>query len=208
MKLIIFGASGGTGQELVKQAMAAGHDVTVFVRTPSRLMTQHTQLKVVQGDVGDVAQVAVAVQGHDVVISALGARRDSPKDLMATSAATLIAAMQTHGVRRLIWLTGAGVSDVGDGSSFVRTLMVGLMKLLSPQVLADSTRAFQVIKASDLDWTVVRAPRLKDGAKAGGYRAGFTPPGGKALARADAAEFMLQQLSDPTYVRKAPLIGY
>ena len=81
------------------------------------------------------------------------------------------------------------------------------MKLISPQVLEESVRTFQSVAASDLDWTVVRAPNLKDGPKQGGYHVGFTPPPPTPLAREDVAEFMLKQVSDKTYLRRAPMIG-
>lgn len=210
MKLIIFGATGGTGRAVVRQALAEGHEVTAFVRDPAKLgaYAQHERLRVVQGDVTDAARVEQVVEGADAVISALGPTRASAKDMLRAASTNIIAAMKKHGVRRLIWQTGAGVRDEGDQPSAIRIVMIMLLKLFSPQVLEDSERTFQNIKASDLEWTVVRVPALKDGPKQGGYRAGVAPPSPIPLAREDVAEFVLKQLSDNTDVHRAPMIGY
>jgi len=208
MKLVIFGATGGTGRALVRQALVAGHEVTAFVRDPAKLGIQPERLKVVQGDISDAARVEEAVSGNEAVIGALGPTRTSASDMLRKGAANVIAAMKKHGLRRLIWQTGAGVRDEGDGPSAIRSVMVFLLKLLSPKVLEDSEHTFAAIKASGLDWTVVRVPRLGDGPKVGGYVLGFTPPGPKPISREDVAEFMLRQLVENIYVHRAPMIGY
>jgi putative NADH-flavin reductase len=207
MKIIVFGATGGTGKELVKQALDAGHQVTALVRNPANLSLQNDRLEIVPGDIADMACLDQVIAGKDAVISALGPTRTSPPHAMSLGSANIVAAMKQHGVRRIIWQTGAGVIDAGDALSVIRTLMVTLMKLLSPAVLADSQQAFENIKQSGLDWTVVRVPRLKDGSKEGGIHAGFVPPGPTPVTRADVAEFMLRQLSDRTFIGKAPMIG-
>jgi putative NADH-flavin reductase len=207
MKLIIFGATGGTGQEIVRQALENGHDVTVLVRAPAKLTIQHDRLKVIVGDIGDAAAVEKAVAGADAVISALGPTRDSAPMMLTHGSANLIAAMKRHNVRRLIWQTGAGVVDEGDAPSTIRNIIIGLMKIISPRVLADSINTFNNIKHSDLDWTIVRVPMLKNGPRQGNYSAGFTPPAPKPLARADAAEFMLKQIDDKTFLRQSPMLG-
>lgn len=111
-------------------------------------------------------------------------------------------------MRRLIWQSGAGVQDEADGASAVRSAMVMLLKLLSPQAYADSVRAFENIKHSGPSWTVVRVPRLKDGPQQAQARATLVPPGATPSARADVARFMLQQLNDGAYAGKAPMISY
>ena len=206
MKLVIFGATGGTGLELIKQALELGNHVTAFGRNPAKLGLQHEQLTVALGNIANASQVEQAIVGQDAVLSSLGPTPNSPKDAMTIGSANVIAAMLKCNVRRLIWQTGAGVQMDGDAPSAIRTVMVTLMKLISPSVLLDSTQAIHNITTSGLDWTIVRVPRLKDGTKEGGIRATFTPPGPTPITRADIAAFMLGQLTDKTFIGKAPMI--
>ena len=113
MKLTVFGASGRTGHLLVEQALQAGHEVTAFVRTPSKLGIKDARLAVVQGDVADVSQVRKAVARADVVLSVIGPARNSPPDMLSGAARNIVSAMQQEGVTRLIALTGAGVAGPG-----------------------------------------------------------------------------------------------
>jgi putative NADH-flavin reductase len=207
-RVVIFGASGKTGQHAVEQALGQGHAVTAFVRDPARLPVKHERLAVIQGDVRDPASVEQAVAGHDGVIAVLGQTRPPAPDLLATGVQNILKGMEKHGVRRLIYLTGAGVPDPEDQPSVPRTIIRGLMKLISPHVLEDSERAYTAIRASDMDWTVVRVPILTDKPGAGGAKTTFTPPGPTQICRADVAKFILNQLHDESYVRRAPMLTY
>src|SRR5688572_18093218 len=108
MKIVVFGASGQTGRLLVEQALAAGHEVTALVRDPSKLAVRHERLRVLQGDVQDAGAVAGAVAGQDAVLSALGPAGPAFTS-MTLGARHILAAIEQHGVRRLVTLTGAGV---------------------------------------------------------------------------------------------------
>jgi putative NADH-flavin reductase len=208
MKVVVFGATGGTGRLLVEKALARGHEVAAFAREPSRFGLEHECLVRLPGDVGDPLPVEQAVAVADAVLSALGPTRSSSRDVMTVGARNIVQAMKKHGVHRLVWQTGAAVQDSQDEASAIRGVMVRLLRFLSPGVLEDAQRAFQLIKASGLDWTVVRVARLKDGPPAGDYRVGFAPPGPRPVSREDVAEFMLRQLSDDSYLCRAPMVGY
>jgi putative NADH-flavin reductase len=208
MKLVVLGATGRTGRLLVEKALVEGHEVAAFARNPSRLALEHERLVLLPGDVGNAVQVELAVAVAEAIISALGPTRTSSRDVMTVGARNIVEAMNRHGVRRLVWQTGAAVRDSQDPPSVIRAVMAGLLRLLSPGVLEDSERAYQIIKTSGLDWTVVRVARLKDGPEQGDYQVGFAPPGPKPVSREDVAGFMLQQLSDDSYCRQAPMIGY
>jgi putative NADH-flavin reductase len=208
MKVTVIGATGRTGRRLVLQALGAGHDVAAFTRHPAQFEIEHPRVEVVQGDVQNRDEVEEAVRGRDGVLSGLGPTPSSADDVMTTGARHIVEAMEKHGVDRLIWLTGAGISAEGDERSLLRDAIQGMIKLFSPGVLEDSARAFDLIIESDLDWTVVRVPRLKEGPAQGGYRATFKPPGPQALSRADVAAFMVEQLEDDAYVRQAPMLTY
>jgi putative NADH-flavin reductase len=209
MKLVVFGASGRTGRPLVEQALAQGHDVTAYVRTPSKLadLDGRPNLRLVQGDVYDAAKVAEAVAGQDAVLSALGPEKPA-FDQMQTGARYVLAAMKEHGVRRLVTLTGAGVPAPQDRPTLVNKAIAWLLKRINPEVLADAQAHVDLVRASDVDWTVVRVPRLVDGPHTGKVRVGWAGVGtGIRINRADAADFMLRQLSDTTHLRQMPMIS-
>lgn len=204
MKLTIFGATGPSGRELVRQALDGGHSVTAFVRDPARLPFQHERLSVARGDVLDQAAVDAAVAGRDAVISALGINRGSPKTIHADGTKRIVAAMERHGVRRYIGLSAFGAGDSRDGSLYVRLTWA----LLRPN-LEDKQRHEELIRASELDWTLIRPPRLTNGPATGRYRTGsdirMRPTA--QVSRADVAAFALSQLDDDEFVRRAPAIA-
>lgn len=208
MKLTIFGASGRTGRHLVRAALAAGHDVTAFVRNPATFDLSDPRLRVVQGDSADANAVARAVQGADAVLSALGPVKGSPKDLLITAQHHIVSAMQAAGVRRFVALTGAGVRDAQDQPKLIDHIFGFLLKLTAADVLQDSINGVERVRASSLDWIVVRAPRLTDGPALGRWRVGYVgKESGTQISRADLAAFMLQQVTDDTWLRKMPMIS-
>jgi putative NADH-flavin reductase len=208
MKILIFGATGGTGIEIVKQALEAGHEVTAFVRTPAKMTIQHSKLKLVTGDVMDAAAVETAVSGQDAVISALGPSRPPVPGMMETAAQNIVTAMKKVGIRRLISTTGAGVRHPQDQPKLIDHLMKGLLTLLAGHVLRDSAANVQVICASDLDWTIVRFPRLLDGPHSGKYHVGYLgKDSGSQLSRADGADFVLRELAQGKFIHQMPVIS-
>lgn len=209
MKLAIFGASGRTGRPLVEQALAAGHAVTALVRTPSSFPINHGRLNVVQGSVEDATKVDEAVAGADAVLSVLGHTKSSNKDVLTVGTRNIVNAMQKHGVRRLISLTGAGVRNPHDQPKLVDKLFGFALARLQPDLLRDSENHVKVIQGSDLDWTVVRGPRLTEGPRTGKYRVGYVgKDSGTQASRADIADFMLKQVTDTTYLKKLPVVSY
>ena len=165
MKLVIFGATGGTGRHLVEQALAEGHQVTAFARRPAALQVRHDRLRIAAGDVSDAAQVESAIEGQDAVLSALGATKKQA--ICADGMANILAAMRRAGVRRVIVLSAFGASDSHDRSLYTR-----LLWLFIRERMADKDRMEQLIKRSDLEWTLVRPPRLTDGPRTQRYRSG------------------------------------
>ncbi len=210
MKIAIFGATGKVGRHLVDQALERGDRVTAFVRDPSKLTTQrHERLKVVQGNVQNPKDVEQAVIGTDAVLSALGQTKTSSKDVLTEGIKNIVAAMNKHGVHRLVSLTGAGVRDPKDEPKLVDRIIGSLLKILQRDLLEDAVGAARVIQESDLDWVIVRAPVLNEGEKKGEYRVGYVgKESGTRLSRADLAGFMLEQTTDDTYLHQAPMVSY
>ncbi len=210
MKIAIFGATGKVGRHLVDQALERGDEVTVFVRDISKLTTQRDErLRVVPGDVLDPKDVEQAVAGTSAVLSALGHTKTSSKDVLTEGIKNIAAAMNKHGVRRLVTLTGAGVRDPKDEPKLVDRVIGSLLKLLQRDLLEDAIGQAQVIKESDLEWVIVRAPVLNEGERKGEYRIGYVgKESGTRLSRADVADFMLKQTMDDTYLHQAPIVSY
>ncbi|MCA9874446.1 MAG: SDR family oxidoreductase [Anaerolineales bacterium] len=208
MKLTIFGASGRTGRPLMMQALDAGHEVTAFVRTPAKLDVQHENLTVVQGDVRNPTQVETAVTGADAVLSVLGPTANTPDYQVCQGTEHILTAMKKHGVRRLVISAGAGVGDPADAPRPVNKLINLLLRLVSPHVYEDMKRTVDLVRASDLDWTIVRVPRLTDDPPTGQVKTAYVGKGmGMRITRADMASFMLQQVDDTRFIRQAPAIS-
>lgn len=163
MHIVVFGATGKTGQLVLQQALERGHQVTAYVRDKQRLPEADRKIRVVVGRVDDEGAIFRAIDGADVVISALGSGRGT----LTSFAKTAIPVLERRGPRRFISLVGAGVAEPGDPSSFGRTVMLGLMKLLAASVLQDASDHADLVRRSSLDWTLVRPPRLMDAPQPG-----------------------------------------
>jgi putative NADH-flavin reductase len=209
MNILIFGASGATGIELVNQALSRGHFVTAFVRNPAKIQQSHERLKIVQGDVTDYASVERAVAGQEAVFCALGASTPRKRDAaLIDGIRNIIQAMENNNVPRFIYLSFLGVSEGRKGLGFfVNYIVVPLLH----NVVADHEVKEAIVKQSRLDWTIARPPRLTNGPRTGKYRSGEDiKPQSLILtiSRADLADFMLEQLSGTGYSRKAPRVMY
>jgi putative NADH-flavin reductase len=207
MKITIFGATGKTGQYLLSQALEAGHDVTVLVRNPSKLQERADRVRVVQGNVLDAAAVDDAVAGSEAVLSLLGPSSNKPTFEISQGTDNILAAMRRHGVRRLVISAGAGVRDPQDRPTPLHAFFGGLVRVLSPNVVNDMQQVVDKVRASDLDWTIVRAPMLIEGPRTGRVWAGpVSGEMGPRVSRANFAHFVLQQVDSTQYLRQAPAI--
>lgn len=159
--------------EVLKQALESGHTVTAFVRTRSKIDLQHPNLRLFQGDVMDTDAVEKAIVGQDAVISTLGPVRPSIPSMMEIAAKNIVAAMKKHGTRRIVSTTGAGVRQPEDQPKIMDRFIGILLNLLAKDVVLDSAANVNYIQSSNLDWTIVRFPRLMNGAHTGKYRVGF-----------------------------------
>ncbi len=206
MRVLVIGSTGGTGRQLVAQALERGHHVTAFARTPSKLQTQHERLTVVKGDVLDYSSVEAAVRGQDAVLSALGHKRWLfPTTILSDGTKNVIRAMEALGVRRLVCETSLGVGESRGLLGLYYTLFI--IPLLLHFYFRDKELQERHIKESSLEWIIVRPGALTNGRKHGSYRHG--PRVGHWLwtvriSRADVADFMLKQLIDTPYLRSVP----
>jgi putative NADH-flavin reductase len=205
MKLTIFGATGATGTTLLQQAAAAGHSVTAVVRDPARLaVPAHQRLRIVTAEVMDPAAISQAVAGADAVLSALGPRGSGRTTVSQDSVRSIIQAMQKSGVRRLITVSGSIVADAGEGPVMRYVLKPLVRRTFLRHVCADMRCAEDEIRASDLNWTIMRPPRLTGKPAAGTYRTAIDRnlPRGYTISRADLAACMLTLLDDTATVHR------
>ncbi len=207
MKLAIFGGTGKTGQHLIQQALDEGHEVIALARTRSKVTIQHPRLKVIQGDVLDADCIADVIQGVDAVISVLGPRSNKPEFTISRGMDFILTAMKQENVRRIIISAGAGVREPQDKPKLIDRFFGLLLNILSKNVVADMQQVVHKVQASDRDWTVVRVPMLTDQPAQGTLVVGYVGDIRSRISRADMAAFMLKQLNDNRYLKKAPAIS-
>lgn len=208
MKVTVFGATGGAGRQVVAQALEKGYAVRAFTRSPHKLTPEDGKLTVFEGDILDADRVSAAIAGADAVVSTLGPTDNKAEFVVSRGMENILAGMKAHGVSRLVATAGAGVKDANDDPKFINTLMNRILRILSSNVYADMVRMVGIIRESDVDWTVVRVPRLTDGPKRGEVTAAWVGKGmGMQLTRADLASFVLDQLEDNAYLHQAPAVS-
>jgi putative NADH-flavin reductase len=195
MKLLVIGATGRTGEEIVQQALARGHQVTAFARSPEAVTLRHERLRVLKGNAKDEEQLSEAMQNHDAVVSALGPRRVfKPSSLLHDSALATIRAMQRSGVSRLVVLSAAAHFP-GIPNRIVSFILRNHMR--------DSLAMEKVVQHSDLDWTIARPPRLTQEQHAT-YRSreSVAPRRGFSISRKAVAAFMLDAIEQRKHFQK------
>jgi putative NADH-flavin reductase len=196
MKLVVLGATGGVGQEIVRQAIERGHAVTAFVRSPDQLKAFSDRITLLKGDLLNAVELERVLEGQDAVASAFGPRvpisRTDAK-LLQRFAGVLTTAMLRARVRRLVLVSTAFLFK---DSIVPPAYLVG--RLLFRELVADASEMERVITGSGLDWTIVRPPQLTDKRPTGRYRVreGHLPHFGFTISRADVAHFMLKSVEN------------
>ena len=205
MKILLIGATGGTGQEILPRLLSAGHTVTALVRRPDAITTKHEHLVVMPGGVRDPDLVDSAVQGQDAVICAFGPRALGKDDIQEVLMRNLVAAMTKRGVKRLVNLSAWGAQDTQKSISLMQVI---LQKVILRNIFADKMRGEKLLFASALDYVNVCPGRLLNEPARGGVKASADGAGIKhSMTRADLAQWMVEQLTSDIWVRKSPIIG-
>ena len=208
MKIFIVGGTGGTGRQVIEQALLENHLVTALVRNPVKLKIDHPNLKVIKGNILEPGTFEQAIKENEVVISALGHKRFFIKtNILSEGTKNIVNAMEKHKVKRFICITSMGVNDSRFRLGLYYTLFVIPVILLF--YFLDKEKQERIIRQSSLDWTIVRPGQLTNGKKRTTYRHGsklgsyiFT----KMVSRADVAHFILQEVKNDKYIKKSPSI--
>lgn len=210
MKLTVFGATGGIGKEIVRQALGAGHEVTAVVRDPARLPLAGDRLEVFHADLTDPGALGPAVAGRDAVLSGLGARNRGDAGIATRLTRAVLAALEAEEVRRLLVVSAAPVGPEPEGDGFLDRAARGVVSAVLKDIYADLREMEADVARSATDWTVVRPPRLQDKPVTGAYRTvvGGFPLKGRFIGRADVAHAMLGMVGDPATVKQGVGVAY
>lgn len=209
MRLAIFGATGFIGSAVVEEALAAGHTVQALVRDPERAPNRD-RLDGIQGDVLDPTAVDRVVRGSNAVISALGIPRGQKvsADFLAEAMKTILAGMQRNQVRRIVAISGAGITLPGERKPFPHNLASALVRRLARNAVEAKQREYGVLSASELDWTAVRPTRVVNGAASAHPRISTAARDlGLRVTRSDLARFMVTAVESRQFIRQAPFIS-
>jgi putative NADH-flavin reductase len=212
MKLAIFGATGALGLECVQQSLDAGHEVSVLVRTPSKLPAKILpRVTVHEGDGLDPEAIARALAGEcDAILFAIGIDKNSPEDLCTTATRHIFDVMRKNGIRRFVWCGGGSTPVAEDqvtlGSRFVEFFAGTFMGLRH----RDKIHQLELLASSrDIDWLGIRPLQMRKGPRKGAYRLGFDRYSGMSkISFADCAHAMIGMLTDDRFLRKAPIVQY
>lgn len=207
MKIVVFGAQGGIGAQVVEQALTAGHEVTAVVRRPAAMTLQHERLEVIKGDVLEPASIREAIAGKDAVVSALGIRNRAPTTVYSQGVTNIIQAMQAAGVRRLLCVSASGLDP---GPLWQRLFAKPMLWLILKEMYSDLARMETAVKASGLDWTIMRPPQFTDGPHTGQYQTSVNQHLARcrSISRADIADYIVTHLDDKSTYRAWTEMAY
>lgn len=212
MHLAIFGASGATGQLLTKRALAAGHQVSALVRTPSTF-PQRDAVRVIAGSAFDPATIAATLEGSDAVLSALGARSLRKEDVLERAIPLIVQAMQRSGPRRIVVLGSAGAlpTSLDKQPAYRRWIVQNIIyNTFLKHPVASQRAQYAALSVSGLDWTMVMPPMLNNRPARGTFRidADALPRNGSQVSREDVANFLFDQLTSPTHIQRGVYITW
>ena len=209
MRVLVLGATGGTGREIVREARESGHSVVALVRSKAKAQGL-AGAELVEGDARDGDSLARALDGCSGVISSLGTSMSPIREvtLLSTATRALVDEMARQEVRRLVCITGLGAGDSRGHGGFMYDRVI--LPLLLRNVYADKDRQEDIVRSSATDWVLVRPTVLNDKPARGSVRAMTDLSGvrGGTIARADVAKFVVAQLTGDEWLRRAPLITW
>ena len=210
MKIIsLFGGSGQTGFEFLKQALANNYKVKALIRSPEKFSFTHQNLEIHKGDVLNLENVSNNIKDSDIVVSLFGHVKDSPEWLQTNGTRNIVDGMKTVGIKKIISLSGGGLPfPEKDKPQFIDKLIRTIMKIVVPKILNDAIEHHRVLENTDLNWIIVRGPRLINSPKINNYKIGWVGVNsGTSIGRSDLADFILKQVEKDEFIRQMPFVS-
>jgi putative NADH-flavin reductase len=206
--IALFGITGRTGLPLAEMLLQEGYKIRALARNSGKLTLTHPNLVVIKGDVLNYEDVRKTVEGTDMVVSVIGPSKDSPPLMQTNGTRNIVKAMQQYGLRRIISMTGGGVAAEPDQPKMPDKIIRFIMNVVAKKVLEDGTAHAEVLKGTNLDWTIVRGPRLTNGPPTHKYRVGWVGVNASTSAsRKDIAHFIAGELKSGKYIRQMPFVS-
>lgn len=209
VKIAILGGSGKVGHFLIQGVSNAGYWTRVLIRNPDTIKPIDGSMETVQGNARDIASIRSLLQGCDTVLNALGQRKERKSEAPIFSIATnhVLTVMKELGLRRYILVRGFSVDAPGDHKDLRTRLLSMLVRRVIHDQWADWQKELDILMRSDVNWTLVRLPVVVDEPSLGPVRVDLASPPGKKISGYDLANFVVAQMTERTYVRKAPFVG-
>jgi len=204
--IAVIGGTGKAGQYLVRELIKQGYKIKMLVRNPEKFETYSPGIEIIQGNVRDAKSVYSLITGCSAVISTLGqTKEESP--VFSVAARNIINAMNSLNVQRYLVVTGLTLDIPHDKKGFGTKFQSKMMKIFFPSIIADKQKEFEIISKSNLDWVVVRLPFIELTGSTGEIKISLTDCPGKKISSTDLANFLINQLTDKQFIRKAPFIA-
>ena len=206
MQITVFGANGKVGSLIVQIGLNNGYKVIAFIHGTTNF-SSNANLRIFQGNIYDAKQVAEAIHGSDVVISALGSWGNPKKDILTAGMHNIIPAMQKQNIKRIVSLTGADAKVKGEPGSMIGHISRSLLNLVAKKVLQDGEQHIDLLKNSELEWTVIRSPVMNDKGEAGRFTLNTKKPMPWAtINRNSVAQCMVDLIKNNQFSRQSPFI--
>lgn len=204
-KVALLGATGKAGKYILQELLNRGYAVKALIRKPNEHNITHPFLEIVPGDIKDLETARTLIKGCDVVISAIGPRKDEPL-ISSLSTINILTAMQELGIKRYISLAGLNLDTAGDNKSETNKAKSDWMRQNFPEAVADRQKAYDILVESEIDWTILRLPWIEQTDERRGVIVDLCDCPGEKISTTDLADFVIGQIEDRFYLREAPFV--
>jgi putative NADH-flavin reductase len=210
LQVVVIGANGGIGNQVVVKALTEGHRVTAIVRNPANLIITHPNLNIVQGDVMKPASIEEHLKNKDVVVSAIGKNSLKKTTLYSQGNRNIIVAMKNAGIKRAFFISASGLEVNPTHSLLVKFATKFILQAILKNMYADLWVMEKVVKESNINWTIIRPPKLIDSPETGIYRSSVDSylNNGLKISRADVAHYIVHNLMNTSIYQKTIEIAY
>jgi putative NADH-flavin reductase len=197
-KIILFGASGGTGKLVIEQALIAGHQITAIVRNPEDIDLKHQNLEIIKGDIFKISTFENAMKNKDLVVSCLGVQKNSPTTVYSVGIKNIINMMQHHSLNRIICLSAGAVIVPPKGSFMTKFFIKNILQKIYKNLYSDMLLMEEILKSTTMNYIIIRPPWLRNSKFTGIYRTAINEhlDNPTKISRADLADFIVNQISD------------